>query len=146
MSDVSIKIDIKGTRIAGQARYKNSEYILRFHPLAVENYYEHMVSTTIPHEVAHIVCMKNPALGCNHDAGWKKVCRILGGSAERTHDMNLGEPKQKDSYIYRTDVGTEVDIGLIRHNKLLRGKVDYYMLNGKERITKENFVKSVKKY
>jgi predicted SprT family Zn-dependent metalloprotease len=38
-----------------------------------------MLEDTVPHEIAHFVCQVK-GLGKNHDEGWRKVCRELGGN------------------------------------------------------------------
>lgn len=140
-SDVAIRNDIRGKH-AGQARWRTqfgeSSYSLRFNPEAINNYFQEMINDTIPHEVAHIVCFIRPELGKNHDAGWKRVCRMLGGDDSRTHTMNLSAGKQKTEYDYLVG-GEIVKLGPKRHARLQRGEMTYrHRTLGK--ITKEMFV------
>lgn len=40
-----------------------------------------VINNTIPHEIAHFVCQIK-GFGQNHNSGWKKICKSLGGSGE----------------------------------------------------------------
>lgn len=138
LSEVSIKLDIAGYRIAGQACYAKKEFFLRFHPEFIKYHYDKMVAETIPHEVAHILCMIDPELGNNHDQGWKEVCKTLGGSGKTKHSLAIpGKPE----FWYRSSVGHLIDLGLIRHNKIQRGKVfSYTLTKGRGIVTKDDYI------
>jgi predicted SprT family Zn-dependent metalloprotease len=92
---VTINFSIRG-RAAGTASYssnstKRLNFALNFNPKHIEvggNTYEHLLFDTVPHEVAHFVCQAFPSFGKNHNNGWKKVCRELGGSANRCFSMS----------------------------------------------------------
>lgn len=144
MARVDIRIDIRGHRVAGQAGRKHGQFFLRFHPDAIAKYYEDMVENTIPHEIAHLVCFMRPDLGKNHDSGWKRVCRALGGDDSRCHSMEFGEkPKRKECW-YRTTTGDLVDIGPIRHAKLQKNPYLTYRARGKGRIEASGFIGNTK--
>ena len=86
MSDLIVRYDLKG-RTAGWAIGQRT---IRLNTTAIygdEAHFKDMVNDTIPHEIAHIVCHRNPSLGRKHDYGWASVCRALGGTGKRTHDM-----------------------------------------------------------
>lgn len=75
---------LKGRRALGTARHdpKTGASTIRFHPQAARMNPEGYADT-IPHEVAHIVCMvlwKN----YTHNWRWQSVCRALGGNGQRT--------------------------------------------------------------
>jgi len=72
----------------------------------------------------------NPALGKNHDRGWKRVCRQLGGDDSTRHSLTFGTKPVKAEYIYVCQDGHEVDIGAIRHRKLQAGSVRSYTVRG----------------
>lgn len=104
--NVEVDFNIKG-RCAGRAyplRYSacKTKYRLSFNMEAILKYNQDMTKDTIPHEVAHLVCFAQPIRGKNHDAGWKRVCRMLGGDDSRTHDMVLTKhrEKQRVRFIY----------------------------------------------
>jgi hypothetical protein len=60
----------------------------------------------IPHEVAHAVCFLTGA-GKGHDRHWRSVCRMLGGNASRTCNLDAAtrvamseEPGQRRNRYY----------------------------------------------
>lgn len=140
MARVDIRIDIGGHRTAGQAGYKGGYHYVRFHPDAVAKYYDEMVKDTIPHEVAHVVCHMNPTLGRNHNAGWKRVCRSLGGDDSRCHTMEFGNKPKREECWYRTTTGDLVDVGPIRHARLQKNTWVTYRARGMGRIEASGFV------
>lgn len=144
MKLVKIRLDIRGYRVAGQACRKGFQFSLRFHPDAIVKHYDEMVKDTIPHEVAHTVCQMNPTLGKNHDAGWKRVCRALGGDDSRTHDMKFGEKPVRKECWYRTSTGHVVDLGPIRHAKLQSNKFASYRCRGQGTVKAEGYIGNTK--
>ena len=126
LETTDIRLDIRGNRLAGQARMRNGSLILRFHPDAVAKNYDEMVNETTPHEIAHLVCFCRPELGRHHDRGWQRVCKSLGGDAARTHSMNFGTPVSRTTYRYRSSCGEVIELSTQRHNRLQAGKVEGY--------------------
>jgi predicted SprT family Zn-dependent metalloprotease len=96
---------------------------------------------TVPHEIAHMVCYYT-GLGKGHNAGWKRVCRILGGDGKRCYDaaergvtFKLGRRTRE----YKYDNGvTSVWLGASRHKKLQLGKVSAYVSKN-SRIQREHY-------
>ncbi len=116
---ISIRFDLSG-RGAGQAGRNNFvDHYLRFNNTMMENdSWEHIINETVPHEVAHLVCMIDPRLGKNHDTGWKKVCLMLGGNGKRCHS----EPTvYKNGWTYISTTGKSVPVSAILHKKILSG-------------------------
>ncbi len=132
MKGVDIRFDLKG-RAAGQACRRANRYFMRFnHDMLRREAFEHILNNTVPHEIAHIVCFKNPKLGRNHDAGWARVCRALGGTAERTHSEDVVYGKGY-TYEYVTDTGHRVRVGDSHHKKIQQGMA-YSWRNGQGRV------------
>lgn len=123
--DVMVSCDIRG-KCAGRAMRRGREYFLKFNREAIFKHYDEQVNSTIPHEVAHIVCMINPSLGKNHDAGWRRVARMLGdvNVGERTHTMQLTAARAKVEYQYNVN-GNIVTLGPKRHARLQKGLGQY---------------------
>lgn len=126
-ANVEVHNDIIG-KVAGWARPKRyGKYRLRFNLEAIEKHNEEMTKDTIPHEVAHLVCFARPELGDNHDAGWKSVCRALGGDDSRTHDMLLTPAKVKDIIRYEYNVcGHKILCGPRQHKAIQDGTKMYF--------------------
>ena len=140
---VRIRYDIKG-QCAGQAIERNGVYQLRFNPEAILNYNEDMTKDTIPHEVAHLVCFARPDLGKDHDFGWKRVCRQLGGDDSRTHDMTLTKAKHKTIWRYEYNVDGEVVMVGPKHHKHIQQSIASKIVSRKsgKRILRSHFVRA----
>lgn len=150
MSDVKVELNIRGWRTAGQACWdRRRGYRLRFHPEYIVTHLKEMVETVISHEIAHIVCFKKPALGRDHNRGWQMVDRRLGGTGNRTHSMdealkkakaksNFSNRRSRKKFQYRTTTGMLIEVGPVRHGKILRGAG--YRVAGGGTFRKENFI------
>lgn len=129
MPPIEIRYDIRG-RTAGYAGWKvnrwtgeKSSYCLRFNREAISKHWDEMVQSTIPHEVAHIVCAVFPQLGGdNHNWKWAQIDRELGGTGERCHRMELTPGRVTNRYIYKDSMGKEITVGPKHHAALQRGK------------------------
>lgn len=123
-NDIDIRFDLRG-RSAGQAyRTWNKMgmfvYGLRFNgEMLTRDAFDHILKDTVPHEIAHLICFMNPGLGKNHDKGWQRICRSIGGSAERCHQEQviLG---RGNTYEYLTTNGHKVRIGE-KHHRIVQG-------------------------
>ena len=138
LKHVGIRLDIRGYRKAGQACRRGFQFYLRFHPDAIVKHWDEMVNNTIPPEVAHTVCQMRPELGKNHDSGWKRVCRALGGDDSRTHTLEFGSKPKRQECWYKTTTGHLIDVGPIRHARLQQGTT--YTSRGKGRVKSTGFV------
>jgi predicted SprT family Zn-dependent metalloprotease len=80
---------------------------------------------TIPHEVAHLIvfelCRQRRSNDRGHGSDFKRVCRALGGSGKRCHDLQLERARKTVKYIYQLNSGREVRVGKAIHNKILGG-------------------------
>lgn len=133
---VVIRNDIRG-KVGGYAGLnKHGVYFLRFNREAILNYNEDMTNDTIPHEVAHLVCFNQRHLGSDHDYGWKRVCRMLGGDDSRTHDMTLTPAKIVESrrVDYILPSGRVCRVGPKHHKMIQGGCTTIFMRNPKEFI------------
>lgn len=135
LDKVGIRFDLKG-RSAGMACRRGTQYYMRFNrDMLTREAFEHVINDTVPHEIAHIVCFMNRSLGSNHDAGWARVCRQLGGSGARTHDEEVVYGKGT-TYEYTTDRGHKVRMGDRHHAVVQAGRTLRYK-GGKGTVTKE---------
>jgi len=113
-------------RVAGQAAARRVNGVLtsqrlRFNrDVILGDDYEDLLNNTIPHEVAHLVCFARPELGNNHNPGWKRVCRSLGGTGNRCHNYDV--KYAAGTYRYIASCGTEVAISKILHRRIQQGQ------------------------
>lgn len=126
MSKVQVRFDLKG-RVAGMAgaRGHPREYYLRFNTDMIARETDEMVNVVAAHEIAHTVCQMKPELGRNHDMGWARVCRALGGTGDRTHDMDVVYGKGT-TYEYTTSIGKTVRMNDRRHAMVQAGRTLTY--------------------
>ena len=69
---------------------------------------ERFLNDTVPHEVAHIVCMYLRT-DMGHGAEWKSVCRMLGGNGQRCvapEGINVKMVRHSKRYEYRATCGS----------------------------------------
>ena len=118
------------------------QYGLKFSTESASLDSDEMLNDTVPHEVAHLVCMYSPRYGDNHDSGWKRVCRALGGTGKRTHSQVLTKGSYKKQYLYRTPSGQEFKFGAKRHRTVQRGG-SYTSRRGRETINSSCFVRII---
>ena len=125
LSQVRISFDLRG-RSAGKAfgpgyRLPGSAYTVKLNrDMMTREAFEHVIKDTVPHEYAHVVCYMDPSKGKNHDYGWARVCRDLGGSGARTHNEDVVYGKGI-TYEYTTDRGHKVRLSERRHRYVQGG-------------------------
>jgi SprT protein len=121
LSKVAISFDLRG-RVGGWASAKGTprRYAMRFNHDMLLREEKEMIDEVVPHEIAHIVCFMKPQLGRNHDYGWAHVCRQLGGTGNRTHDMPVVYGNGV-TYEYTTTRGHKVRLNEKRHAVIQRG-------------------------
>ena len=138
LPNIDIRFDLKGKSM-GQARRDiingKSVYSIRFNINAMKlggKSYTHILNCTVPHEVAHIICMVYPMLGNAHNKGWKLMCLALGGDGNTR--CNISEIPEAIAlirpYAYKATDGTTVNISKIQHKKIQNGIV-YRTISGK---------------
>lgn len=117
---IDVRFDLRG-RAAGMAGRKGNVYFMRFNrDMLTNSGWDHLINDTVPHELAHIVCFFKPSLGRNHDAGWKSVCRRLGGTGERCHSEEVVYAKGR-TYRYKTTQGHVISVSERIHKKIQLG-------------------------
>lgn len=122
--------------------------ILRINIDAYRQNKDAMLNDTIPHEIAHFICMVNymEKKIKPHGKEWKAVCSALGGSPkalanEQDFDRSLLVSKRKSKkFLYILDNGYELELTSVRHNKIMKGTV--YSLN-EALVEKRHFKKAL---
>lgn len=135
MSQVSIRFDLRG-RAAGMACHHGGQYYMRFNrDMLTREAFDHVLNSTVSHEIAHVCCFMNPKLGDNHNSGWQRVCVSLGGKPDRCHTEAVVYGKGT-TYEYTTDRGIKVRMGDRHHEAVQRG-VPLTYKRGKGTVTKQ---------
>jgi hypothetical protein len=78
----AVRFDVRGQRCLAQAVRKGKAYSLRFNLAFLASHPEHVLRSTIPHEVAHLVADAS-GHGFRHCAHWRAICVALGGNGKR---------------------------------------------------------------
>lgn len=126
LTGMQISFDLRG-RAAGYAhgeRYRGvgTDYKVRFNrDMMMRDELKNIIDEVVPHEIAHIVCYMNPALGRNHNPGWKRVCLALGGTGSRTHSLPVVYGKG-NTYEYTTDKGHTIRLTERKHKAVQGGQ------------------------
>lgn len=80
-----------------------------------------LLNDTIPHEMAHVVCNLFPQFGCDHDDGWKNICRIFGimGNATIVEINDRGvHGSRKRGFVYTNTLGKQVAVSKKMHIRI----------------------------
>lgn len=118
MSVPTLTFFIRG-RTAGWAKYNAWEVSINSH-VAAQSIAQ--MKDTVSHEIAHIVAFAVYGER-GHGAAWKRVHRMLGGSASRTyspseHGITTIAGRRTNWYLYRLPSGEELWVGPRHHNAL----------------------------
>ena len=126
LSKVAVRFDLRG-RVGGRAEGRGAPrvYSVRFNYDMLLRETEEMVNVVAAHEAAHIVCFMNPKLGKNHDYGWARICKALGGTGDTKHCMEVVFGNGT-TYEYTTDRGHKVRLNDRRHVLVQQGRTLTY--------------------
>jgi len=76
---------------------------------------------TVTHEAAHIVA----GLKEGHNHRWKRVHRLFGGTAARTHNLDVKIKKRAKKAVKCSICGNVFPIGPTRFKRIVTGKAEY---------------------
>lgn len=140
---ITLSFNVRG-RSAGYARWQGNKFNVDLNAHLMQNGSREFMENTITHEIAHIIAAYT-GLGKGHDAGWKRIDRMLGGKGMRCFSnaetgTTVIRVRRTREHLYITPSGREVWIGTVQHNRLMRA--NGYMLRMKdtgERIYAEGY-------
>lgn len=125
---LNVRVDIRGSRIAGEAIRKYGQYTVRLNPLFCEQSEEHIMKSTIPHEIAHIIAYATNQ-NDGHGPKWKRIARSLGCDAKRCHNETVYHPNKKYVFVKLKD--RKIPVTDKQYKNILRG---YSYRNGNDKI------------
>jgi len=82
---VEVQMSHRMHRMAGRVKfYRNQDrMVIEFSESLFANMTEQEKTGTVAHELAHAINFRLPETGDNHNAGWKYLCKDLGGDGTR---------------------------------------------------------------
>ena len=142
---VRVTFDLKGL-CCGKAEVRShpergKTYMLSFNDEALKKDWEGMVTSTIPHEVAHLVAFADPSLKADgHNRAWKRIAISLGDSerGKTCHNIDLKPARRGRRYRYFVN-GNVVILSSKQHIETQSGKKMYFCNKSKLPIMKEDF-------
>jgi SprT protein len=109
-------------KIAGCARLQTNE--LRFNPVLLSDNIDAFLEEVVPHEVCHLLAYKLFGKVRPHGKEWQNLMlELFGVKGQTYHQMDVTKVKGK-SYSYRCGCGP-IELGIRRHNKVLKGQQIY---------------------
>lgn len=126
--------NLKGASTAGMACYKDGNYFIRLHPVALEAYGDDYIESTVVHEFSHIVQMVNYPTSKPHGNEWKSIMVRLGKDPQRCHPFKLGDAIMKQTgkvdkrtirHKYKCGCSIIHEVSTVRHNKMVKGISKY---------------------
>jgi len=117
---VDITLNNRMRSVSGRA--KGKIYInLNYRLFKKEENYDYLRQTYL-HELAHLICHRKYKCKKGHGKEWKSVMKILGADPKRCHKMDVSELRiKRKRFSYKCSC-REIDVSLIRHNKIKKGK------------------------
>lgn len=124
--DVQISLNLTGGTCLGKGGYFGGKHDIPgwgvlFNVQNLFHNWDDMVNDTIPHEVAHLVCIR---MGWDkgHGPKWKRICRELGGTGKRCAREDGFYVHAGGSYRYISTYGTFHNFSSQIHKKIQSGR------------------------
>ncbi len=131
-----IRFDLRGTA-AGQCVWQQRRTpVLRFNLKLAEDHYDDFVTTTVAHEVAHLVTIACHRKAPPHGTEWRAVMRHLGiRNPERCHRyvVDTSNQRRQRRWAYVCDC-REHHLSTTRHNRVRRDLAEYRCLHCGSRL------------
>jgi len=128
-SEWRVYFDLMGMA-AGQVQFRTRR--LRYNLAIAAQAPELFLSTTVPHEVAHIVCRLRYGRRIRpHGPEWRAICLALGGTGERCHGFDAQPARRLRRYDYACAC-RHWSLTSIRQRRICRGTVYHCRHCGRE--------------
>ena len=109
-------------KIAGCARLQTNE--LRFNPVLLCDNVDAFIEEVVPHEVCHLLVYKLFGKVRPHGNEWQSLMfKLFGLKGQTYHQMDVTKVKGK-SFNYQCECGP-IELGIRRHNKVVKGQQTY---------------------
>ena len=86
----------------------------------------HIIGDTIPHEIAHVVCMQK-GWDFGHGPNWRRVASMLGANPRATFsgqatNIEVKKLRNRKEYRYSATCGMEVWVSDVMHKRIQKGE------------------------
>jgi len=125
---ISIQFNLTGHTI-GMYKHINNEQVIRYNAAIFAKYFKENIRDTVPHEVAHyivdILYVRKKVRP--HGPEWQAVMANFEADNSRTAHYDLSDiPKRQYSTIPYVCGCQQHQLGIRRHNKVLKRRIHYY--------------------
>ena len=134
----------KRGKVAGCVTYTTGvDPVINFNMTLLKENLEDFLNQTIPHEVAHFVTWikyghqySTGGKRIIHGSDWKQMMQFFGVKSERCHSYNTANStvRKLKRFTYKCSCQTH-ELTSIRHNKIQKGKGQYYCNKCKTQLT-----------
>lgn len=134
-----LSFDLRG-KLLGQCAWNRKDltkFTIRLNADLVQNNAKLHIETTIPHEIAHAICIAN-GWGEGHTQSWSAVCKKLGGDGERLAANEHTVYAKSGTFEYVASCGTPVRVSGIIHRRIQEGKSGRVVRSTGGKVDKEN--------
>lgn len=125
---ITVKFNLTGHTI-GMYKHLNNERVIRYNSAIFAKYFDENIRDTVPHEVAHyVVDMLHKRRRVRpHGLEWQSVMADFEADNSRTANYDLSDiPKRQYSTVPYACGCKQHELGVRRHNKVLKRRVHYY--------------------
>lgn len=142
LSDVVLVGDITGYRMIGQACGGTK---VRYSPAHLADNPDYYLNEILPHEIAHIVCQRDPRQGSGHDKWWRRVAQNLGCSLPRatvpagTFNIKAKKRKSAKTYTYVDTLGGVHELSGQRHARIQKHGQTYTVIETEAEINSKGY-------
>ena len=125
---IKLKFNLTGHTI-GMYKHVKNEQVIRYNAAIFAKYFEENIRDTVPHEVAHYIVdeLHGRKRVRPHGLEWQSVMAAFEANNSRTANYDLADiPKRQYSTVPYTCGCQQHELGIRRHNKVLKRRVHYY--------------------
>ena len=143
---VPVEFSKRMTVSAGSAiwEHDNTAKAIRLSSSILEANGEEFIKDTPGHEAAHIIAVElYGKKAMNHGILWQEVMHVIGLPIEVTHKMKTPAKKPARKFAYHSTCGQVRYLTIIKHNRLQRSKVQFYIWKDKTEVYKHGFIKEI---
>lgn len=138
--DIRVDFSLRGTT-AGTASADKRLIRLNVTKIEDDTIFDHILTKTVPHEVAHIIQYTHPYWPDRkhnppHGLYWRRVMDRFGVPAEPYHSLPLPPARKQKTWSYKCSCRTHT-LSTCRHNRIRNGERTYHCT-----VCKANLVKA----